>query len=76
MECKTLRHVVSSATEAEISGVYHNSQLAISIRTIFQALNNPQPPKLIKIDKSTAHGFIHDNIHQKRSKSWDMKYYW
>ena len=76
VECKTLRHVVSSAAEAEIGGVYHNAQAAIPIRIILQALNHIQPPTPIKTDNSTANGFIHDNIHQKRSKSWDMRYYW
>ena len=76
VECKTLRHVVSSAAEAETAGVFHNSQMALPIRVALQALNHPQPPTPIKTDNSTANGFIHDNIHQKRSKSWDMRYYW
>ena len=76
VECKTLRHVVSSAAEAETAGVFHNAQTALPIRVILQALDHPQPPTPIKTDNSTANGFIHDNIHQKRSKSWDMRYYW
>ena len=76
VECKTLRHVVSSAAEAETAGVYHNARVALPIRVVLQALNHPQPPTPIKTDNSTANGFIHDNIHQKRSKSWDMRYYW
>ena len=76
VECKTLRHVVSSAAEAETAGVFHNAQMALPIRVVLQALNHPQPPTPIKTDNSTANGFIHDNIHQKRSKSWDMRYYW
>ena len=76
VECKTLRHVVSSAVEAEVAGVYHNAQTSIPLRTILQALGHLQPPTPIKTDNSTANGFIHDNIHQKRSKSWDMRYYW
>ena len=76
VECKTLRHVVSSAAEAETAGVYHNAQMALPIRVILQALNHHQPPTPIKTDNSTANGFIHDNIHQRRSKSWDMRYYW
>ena len=63
VEYKILRHVVSYAAEAEISGLYHNSQAAIPIRTILQALNHRQPPTPIKTDNSTAHGFIHNNIH-------------
>jgi len=76
VECKTLRHVVSSAAEAETAGVYHNAQVAIPIRIVLQALDHAQPPTPIKTDNSTANGFIHDNIHQRRSKSWDMRYYW
>ena len=76
VECKTLRHVVTSAAEAEIAGVFHNAQISIVIRRILEALNHPQPPTPIKTDNSTANGFIHNNIHQKRSKSWDMRYYW
>ena len=34
VECKTLRHVVSSAAEAETAGVYHNAQMALPIRVV------------------------------------------
>ena len=44
VECKTLRHVVSSAAEAETAGVFHNAQMALPIRIVLQALNHPQPP--------------------------------
>ena len=30
----------------------------------------------IKIDNSIALGFVHNNIYQKRSKAWDMRYHW
>ena len=76
VECKTLRHVVSSSAEAEVAGIFHNAGMAIPIRHILQALNHPQPPTPLKTDNSTAAGFVYDNIHQKRSKSWDMRYHW
>ena len=76
VECKTLRHVVSSAAEAEVAGVYYNATQAIVIRRALEALGHLQPPTPIKTDNSTATGFVYDNIHQKRSKSWDMRYYW
>ena len=76
VECKTLRHVVASAAEAEVAGVFHNAQISLPIRRILELLNHPQPPTPLKTDNSTANGFIHKNIHQKRSKSWDMRYYW
>ena len=76
VECKTLRHVVSSAAEAEVAGIYHNATQTIVIRRILEALGHQQPPTPLKTDNSTATGFVYDNIHQKRSKSWDMRYYW
>ena len=76
VECKTLRHVVSSAAEAEVGGIFHNAQTTIPIRTLLQALGHHQPPTPINTDNATANGFVHDNIYQKRSKSWDMRYYW
>ena len=76
VECKTIAHVVSSAAEAETAGLFHNAQMSIPIRHILIALGHPQPPTPIKTDNSTAVGFTYDNINQKRSKSWDMRYYW
>lgn len=76
IECKTLRHVVASSAEAETAGVFHNAQRAIPLRYILKELGHPQPPTSIKIDNETATNFIHNNITQKRSKSWDMRYYW
>ena len=76
IECKTLRHVVASAAEAETGGIFHNAQMAIPIRTILEAIDHPQPPTPITTDNSTATGFVYNNINQKKSKSWDMRYYW
>ena len=47
-ECKTLRHVVSSAAEAEVGGIVHNAQMAIPIKTLRAALRHPQSPTSIK----------------------------
>ena len=43
VECKTIRHVVSSAAEAETSAAFHNAQEAIHIRRILEALGHAQP---------------------------------
>ena len=68
VECKTLRHVISSAAEAETAGIFQNAQTAIPLHTFLQALNHPQPPTSVKTDNSTSNGFIHNNIHMKKSK--------
>ena len=76
IECTTLRHVVSSAAEAEIGALYHNARVAIPLRQLLTSIGHPQPPTPITTDNSTAHNFVYDNINQKRSKSWDMRFYW
>lgn len=74
--CKALCHVVASAAESETAGVFINAQIAIPIRNTLEALGHKQPPTPIKSDNSTATGFANDNIQQKRSKAWDMRYHW
>lgn len=39
-------------------------------------LDHPQPPTPLKTDNSTSYSFVHCNIRQKKSKSWDMRYDW
>jgi hypothetical protein len=76
IECKTLRHVVASSAEAETAGVFHNSQRAVPLRHLLIHLGHPQPATPLKCDNETTRNFIHKNITQKRSKSWDMRYNW
>ena len=54
IECKGLRHVVASAAEAEVGGLFHNAQQAIPLRIALEALGHPQPKTQIKTDNSTA----------------------
>lgn len=68
IECKILHHVVSSAAEAEVAGIYHNTGVSIPIRQFLTALGHPQPSTPIKTNNSTATGFVCNNIHQKQSK--------
>ena len=75
VECKTIKHVVTSAAEAETSALFHNAKTSIPIRRILIALGHPQPPTPIQVDNSTAAGFVNKNITQKRSKSWDMRFH-
>ena len=40
IECKTLRHVVTSSAECETAVVFHNAQTAIHIRYMLQQLGH------------------------------------
>ena len=76
--CKSIRSVVASAAEAETAGgLFYNGQDAIIIRHSLEALGHPQPKTPIETDNSTATGgFIYDNIRQRKSKTWDMRWNW
>ena len=76
VECKTLKHIVSSAAEAKVVALFHNAQTVLPIRRVLEALDHLQPPTPVKTDNSTANAFVHKNIHKKRSKSWDMRFHW
>ena len=76
VECKTLKHVVASAAEAETGGIFVNGQIILQLRQTLHALGHPQPPTPLKTDNSTAYKFVHDEMKQKMSKSWDMRFNW
>ena len=65
VECRALKHIVSSSAKAETAGVFHNAQRAIPIRHSLEVLNHLQLPTPIKTDNSMANGFVHKNIHSK-----------
>ena len=67
IECKTLRHVLTSSAECETGAIFHNTQTAIHTRYMLQQLGHSQPPTLIILDNSTTENFIKNNITQKRS---------
>ena len=76
--CKGLRHVASSAAEAETGAAFHNSKQVIIIRRLLDTLGHPQhvDGTPFKMDNAVTTGFIYDNIKRKQSKTWDMNYNW
>ena len=75
IECKTLKHVVASAAEAETGGIFHVCQKSVQIRRMMYALSHPQPATPTKTDNSTSVSFIKSTLKQNRSKLWDMRYH-
>jgi hypothetical protein len=62
VECRTIRHVMASAAEAETTTAVINAQAAVPIRHTLTALGHPQPPTPLKVDNSTANGILNSNI--------------
>ena len=76
IECKTIRHVVSSAVEAETKGVFENAKKVIAMRHLLTDMGHPQKQTIINTDNTTTVGFVNKNIQLKKSKSWDMNFHW
>jgi hypothetical protein len=76
-----LKHVMSSAAEAEIVAVFLNakrncpSQRTVLFTTL-EELGHPQPPIPLKTDNTTATGYINGKVKEKHTRAMDMHFYW
>mmetsp|Transcript_6798 Transcript_6798/g.12795 ORF Transcript_6798/g.12795 Transcript_6798/m.12795 type:complete len:338 (-) Transcript_6798:2268-3281(-) len=76
VESTLLRQVVAAASEAELGAAFLNAQKAVPIRQALHDMGHPQPPTPLKTNNSTAHGILTSLVKQKRSKAFDMRFYW
>jgi hypothetical protein len=76
VECTLLKQVVAAAAEAELGAAFVNAQKAVPMRQALTDMGHPQPPTPIKTDNSTAYGILTSLVKQKRSKAFDMRFYW
>ena len=67
-EYRILKHVVASATEADVAGLFQNVQTDVPLRITLHKLGFPQPPNPIKIDNSAAEGIVTAMVRQKKSQ--------
>jgi hypothetical protein len=73
---KVLKHVMSSAAEAEIGAVFINSKEGDFLRTTLDKLGHKQPPTPLETDNTTSTGYSNGTNKQKRTKAMDMRFYW
>ena len=57
VEYKTIRHVVSSAAEAETNGAFENALVTVNIRNLLNEMGHLQTPTVIETDNSTTAGW-------------------
>ena len=62
--------------EVETAGTFYNVQVSIPLVYIITKMGHPHPDTPLKTDNANASLFVHDKITQKKSKSWDMRFYW
>jgi hypothetical protein len=73
---KVLKHVMSSAAEAEIGAVFINAKEGAVLRATLEEVGHKQPPTPMETDNTTATGYNNGTIKQKRTKAMDMHFYW
>eukprot|EP00956_Cyclotella_meneghiniana_P027920 scaffold63927_cov37-Cyclotella_meneghiniana.AAC.1 len=71
-----IKHVMSSATEAELAALYIMAREAVYIRIILEEMGHKQPPTPIQTDNAMAEGVINSKITPKRTKAMDMRFHW
>ena len=71
-----IKHVMSSATKAELAGLYIMAREAVYIRIILEELGHKQPPTPLQTDNAMADAVINGKIQPKRTKAMDMRFHW
>eukprot|EP00804_Cyclotella_cryptica_P028442 CCRYP_014211-RA/>CCRYP_014211-RA protein AED:0.38 eAED:0.38 QI:0/0/0/1/0/0/2/0/375 len=71
-----IKHVMASATEAELAALYIVAREAVYIRIILEELGHKQPATPLQTDNSTAEAVCNGKIQPKRTKAMDMRFHW
>jgi hypothetical protein len=64
---------MSSATEAELAGLYIMVRKAVYVRIILEELGHVQPPTPLQTDNAMADGVINGKVQPKQTKAMDMR---
>jgi hypothetical protein len=67
-----IRHVMSSATEAELAALYIMARGAVYIRVILEEMGHAQPPTPLQMDNAMAEAVTNGKVQPKRTKAMDM----
>ena len=71
-----IKHVMSSATEAELAALYIMAREAVYIRIILEEMGHKQPQTPMQTDNAMAEGVINRKVQPKRTKAMDMRFHW
>lgn len=71
-----IKHVMSSATEAELAALYIMAKEVVYIRIILEEMGHKQHATPIQTDNAMAEAVINSKIQPKRTKAMDMRFHW
>jgi hypothetical protein len=60
-----IKHIMSSATDAELAGLYIMAREAVYIRIILEEMGHKQPPTPLQSDNSMAEAVINGKVQSK-----------
>jgi hypothetical protein len=71
-----IKHVMSSAAEAEVAGLFINAKEGEILQTPLTEMGYTQESRPIQTGNYTASEIANDTINQQRSRSIDTRFYW
>jgi hypothetical protein len=71
-----IKHVMASATEAELAALYIVAREAVYIRIILEELGHKQPATPLQTDNAIAENVVNGKVQPKRTKAMDMRFHW
>ena len=71
---KIIKHVMTSASEAETAALFYNCKAAAPLRVTLMEMGHPQDRTLVTTDNSAAQGLIQKTMIPKAAKSYDMRF--
>ena len=71
-----IKHVMTSATEAELAALYIMAREAVYIRIILGEMGHKQPATPLQTDNAAADKICNGKITPKRTKAMDMRFHW
>ena len=67
-----IRHIMSSATEAELAALYIMAREAVYIQIILEEMGHAQPPTPLQTDNAMAEAVTNKKVQPKRTKAMNM----
>ena len=71
-----IKHVMTSATEAELAALYIMAREAVYMRIIIEEMGHNQPPTPLQTDNVMAEAVINGKVQLKQTKAMDMRFHW
>ena len=71
---KTIKHVMSSASEAETAEIFYNCKAALPLRVYQEEMRYEQHKTPVTTDNTTACGLIKKTMIPKQAKSYNMRF--